>query len=106
MTFKEEIKKSFWDKKEIVTIRTSASKVVFLIFVFLFFLVFYLIWAWLWENIFSKLISPFYVLMIFSLNIFIFFLGQKLFVTKKIYAYILSIFFLLISIFFILPVII
>lgn len=103
MTFKEEIKKTFEDKKELTAIRSSSSKIMFLLFVLIFFLVFYFVWAGIWENFLPKLISPLYFLMILSLNIFIFFLGQKLFPIKKIYAYILSWVFALASIFFLLP---
>lgn len=99
------LKEIFSDKKEKINLRYSASKTVFIIIAMFFFWIFYLTWASVWWETVSKLLSPFYLLLVISLNLFIFFGTQKLFFNKKIISYIISLLFLAFSIYLILPII-
>lgn len=105
MKLKDEIKKSFSNKKEKIDLRFLWAKVIFLITCLAFFTIFYLAWAWIWWEKVKNLISPVYILLIINLNIFIYFLGQKIFFSKKIFSYIFSFIFLLLSIFFLIPLV-
>lgn len=106
MKLKEEINKSFSNQKEKEALRASSAKIVFLFILFIFFLVLYFIWAWIKIDFLWKILSPLYLLLLISLNIFIFFVWKKFFPNNKIYAYIFTWIFTLIIIFFALPIII
>lgn len=94
------------DKKNIIELRYKSSKILFIIVTFIFFVNLYLVWLWNFKNISENIISPIYILLIITLNIFIFFSSLRLFLNKRKISYTISILFLLLSIFFILPVII
>lgn len=98
--------KNVSSNEESIELKRKSSKIMFVFILFLFFLSFYLVWAQVWKWFLDRIISPLYVLLLISLNLFIFFSTQKIFFDKKIISYIISGIFIAISIFFILPVII
>lgn len=105
MTLKINFFKALSDKKENIEIKYQSSKIIFILFSFIFFLNFYLVWSWIWKNFLEKFLSPSYILFLISINIYTFYLWQKIFSEKKLFSYIFFGIWILISIFFILPVI-
>lgn len=98
-------KNNILKKKEKIEILSTSTKATFVVIILLFFLTFYLIWAWIWNWFLEKIISPLYILLIISLNLFVFFTSQKIFFEKKIFSYIITTIFLAFSIYILLPLI-
>lgn len=98
-------KNNILKKKEKIEILSTSTKATFVVIILLFFLTFYLIWAWIWNWFLEKIISPLYILLIISLNLFVFFTSQKIFFEKKIFSYIITAIFLAFSIYILLPLI-
>ncbi len=87
------------EKKELIY---KSSKIVFVVMILIFFLTFYFIWAGFQKEIFEKILSPSYILLLLSLGLFVFFGSQKIF-ENKIISYIITTIFVIFIIFAILP---
>lgn len=105
MTLKNETKTTFSDEKEKIELKYASSKFTFIVIATIFFLVFYFAWSKILNWVFERILSPVYILLLISLNLFIFYSSQKIFIEKKLFSYIISWISILVSIFFILPVI-
>lgn len=106
MTIKDDFIKSFSNKKDLTNLRYYWAKIAFIINTLVFFSIFYLIWNWLYTEFLKRIISPVYILLLISLNLYIFFLCRRIFFEKKYFSYIISGISIIVSIFFILKIII
>ena len=105
MNTNNQIKKDSSDKRQQTETRYYSAKVNFILISLVFFGILYMMWAWIWKQYLWNIFSPVYILLILSLNLFIFFWTQKIFFEKKIISYIISAIFLALSRVFILPII-
>lgn len=100
MNFKETLKSSFNKDDMIVIERYKASKFIFIISAFIFFIVFYFVWAWFYSEYLLSFLGVFYIFLIFSLSIYLYFLFKKYLIWKVpkfvfyIYIFLLLIFFI------------
>ena len=105
MNTNNQIKKDSSDKRQKTETRYYSAKVNFILISLVFFSILYMMWAGIWKQYLWNIFSPVYILLIISLNLFIFFWTQKIFFEKKIFSYIITAIFLVLSIVFILPII-
>lgn len=73
MSFIEKLKKHYSNTREICEFRYQASKTVLVFVSLLFFLSFFFVAAWYYREIFVELLSPFYLALLLSLNIYFYF---------------------------------
>ncbi|MBF0913914.1 hypothetical protein D8B46_04815 [Candidatus Gracilibacteria bacterium] len=105
MNTNNQIKKDSSDKRQQTETRYYSAKVNFILISLVFFGILYMMGAGIGKQYLGNIFSPVYILLILSLNLFIFFGTQKIFFEKKIISYIISAIFLALSIVFILPII-
>lgn len=104
MWFKETLKKEFFEDNNRVFLRYKSSKIILVLCIFIFFVSFYFVWAWFYNDIFIPFMSISYVLLCFSIVLYLFYYFKKTFLEKlkgiKLYLFIFFLFlmfFILIS---------
>jgi len=106
MSFKEKLKKDFWNPNTKLLLRYKSSKIILVISSLLFFISFHFVWALFYSDIFISLLSIFYVIFLTSLMLFLYLFVKQVFWSKLnfIYTTIFLIFLLLIYAFSLFPV--
>lgn len=104
MWFKETLKKEFFEDNNRVFLRYKSSKIILVLCIFIFFVSFYFVWAGFYNDIFIPFMSISYVLLCFSIVLYLFYYFKKTFLEKlkgiKLYFFIFFLFlmfFILIS---------
>lgn len=101
MSFKESVKKSFNNEKEIVLERYAWAKSIFIILGFVFFLNFFFLGAWFYSDFFIKTLPFSYILFLFSFLNYLYFYIYKTLLGKISHSF-KTLLFVLFTIFFIL----
>lgn len=91
-------KKDLSSENNITFLRYNSSKGIFIFICFLFFFCFFIIWAWYNKEILYKILSPLYIMLLLSFNLYIFYFLKIKFIEKKVLAYVFSSLSILLSI--------
>lgn len=107
MKFKEEIKKTFSNPKELDYYRTKSSSLVLAWTAFLFFFSYFLIGGGYYPNTLSRILAFFYIVFVFSIFLFFYnFFHYKFNWKNKLFLFIIALILFLLFIFFSLPFIV
>ncbi len=93
------IKKEITSDKNPTLLRYNSSKGVFILICFLFFSIFFIIWAWYNKEVLFRVLSPLYIMLLISFNLYVYYFLKLKFSYKKLISYIILSFFVIFSFF-------